>query len=49
VCLEGAEQKGAILRKQSQRRAQREFLDLLGAEKLHQHMVPYRVVIAYRG
>lgn len=47
--LEGAEQQGAFLRKQSQRKAQRAFLDCLGAVKLHQPLTPYRIVIAYHG
>lgn len=37
--LGGMEQHGAILRKQSQMKAQREFLDHLGVDKLHQYLI----------
>lgn len=47
--LEGAEQKGPIPRNPSWRKAQRAFLDCLGADKLHQLLIPYRIMIAYCG
>lgn len=46
--LEGAAQKGPILRKRSQRKAPRAFLDCLGADNLQQHLAAHRIMVAHR-